>query len=165
MQVSAAVGAVASLLAVDLGLKSGLAAFDGDGRLSWYRSQHFASKEQLRRAAWTIVSQLDDLAFVVVEGDARLGEVWAKAAAKRGARCLVVTPEAWRRRLLLSREQRSGTLAKRHAEDLARAVIEWSGAKRPTSLRHDVAEAIAIGLWGVLEVGWLEEVPAVLRRG
>ena len=31
------------------------------------------------------------------------------------------------------------------------------GAAHPTSLRHDAAEAILIGLWGVLEVGWLDE--------
>ena len=44
----------------------------------------------------------------------------------------------------------------------ARAVIEWSGAKRPTSLRHDAAEAILIGLWGALELGWLAELPQEL---
>jgi hypothetical protein len=31
-------------------------------------------------------------------------------------------------------------------------------------LRHDTAEAILIGLWGVLEVGWLERLPDDLRR-
>lgn len=155
---------MASLLAVDLGLKSGLALFGDDGRLVWYRSQSFGSLDRLRRGAWAVLSDIDELAWLVVEGDTRLGGVWAKAAEKRGARTLVVTPEAWRQRLLLSREQRSGALAKRYADDLARAVIDWSGARRPTSLRHDAAEAIAIGLWGVLEVGWLDEVPEEVRR-
>jgi LexA DNA binding domain len=31
------------------------------------------------------------------------------------------------------------------------------GAAHPTSLRHDAAEAMLIGLWSVLEVGWLDE--------
>jgi hypothetical protein len=44
-------------------------------------------------------------------------------------------------------------------------VIEWSGITRPTSLRHDAAEAILIGLWGVLEAGWLPALPPELRAG
>jgi hypothetical protein len=42
---------------------------------------------------------------------------------------------------------------------MARKVIDWSGARRPTSLRHDAAEAILVGLWGGLQVGWLRELP------
>jgi hypothetical protein len=53
-------------------------------------------------------------------------------------------------------------LAKSTADDMARRVIEWCGAARPTSLRHDAAEAILIGLWGVLEAGWLDRVPESL---
>ena len=56
---------------------------------------------------------------------------------------------------LLPREQRSATLAKRAAGTVARRVIAWSGAPRPTSLRHDAAEAILIGLWGVMALGWI----------
>jgi hypothetical protein len=50
------------------------------------------------------------------------------------------------------------------AADLARRVIAWSNATRPTSLRHDAADAILIGLWSVLELGWLETLPDELRR-
>ncbi|MFL5542498.1 MAG: hypothetical protein ACJ8J0_26165 [Longimicrobiaceae bacterium] len=42
--------------------------------------------------------------------------------------------------------------------------IEWSGAPRATSLRHDAAEAILIGFWAVLDIGWLPEIPPALRR-
>jgi hypothetical protein len=58
----------------------------------------------------------------------------------------------------------SGVDAKRHAGETARKVIEWSKAPRPTSLRHDTAEAIMIGLWGVLHLGWLEKLPKELQR-
>ena len=44
-------------------------------------------------------------------------------------------------------------------------MIEWSGAPRPTSLRHDAAEAILIGLWAALEAGWLADVPETVRIG
>jgi hypothetical protein len=63
---------------------------------------------------------------------------------------------------LLSRDQRSGEQAKRMADGIARRVVEWSEASRPTSLRHDAAEAILIGLWGVIHVGWLTAVPPAL---
>jgi len=73
-----------------------------------------------------------------------------------------VSAEEWRSLFLLPREQRSGEQAKRVADTIARRVVEWSDAPRPTSLRHDAAEAILIGLWGVMRVGWLTRVPGAL---
>jgi hypothetical protein len=64
---------------------------------------------------------------------------------------------------LSPRQRRSGVEAKKSADDVARRVIEWSAARRPTSLRHDAAEAILAGLWGALQVGLLDELPAMLR--
>jgi hypothetical protein len=72
--------------------------------------------------------------------------------------------DVWRRQFLYPREQRSGNLAKDHAEEMARRVIAWSKVRRPTSLRDDTAEAILIGLWGALEVGWSHALPNELRR-
>jgi hypothetical protein len=105
---------------------------------------------------------LDDVSHLVVEGGGALAAPWADEATGRGIEVRWVTAETWRRAFLYPREQRSGPIAKRNADDLARRVIEWSGAKRPTSLRHDAAEAILIGLWGVLDLGWLPAVPAGL---
>ena len=48
--------------------------------------------------------------------------------------------------------------------EMARKVIEWSAAPRPTALRHDTAEAIMIGLWGVLQLGWLAKLPRELHQ-
>ena len=73
-----------------------------------------------------------------------------------------VSAEEWRSLFLLPRDQRSGDQAKRVADGIARRVVEWSDAPRPTSLRHDAAEAILIGLWGVIDVGWLTTAPASL---
>jgi len=55
--------------------------------------------------------------------------------------------EEWRASLLPPWARRTGEDAKAAAEELARKVIERSGAKRPTSLRHDAAEAILVGVW------------------
>jgi hypothetical protein len=85
--------------------------------------------------------------------------LFLRGAARRGIEVRRVTAEVWRKRLLLLSEQRSGREAKRSASDAARRVIAWSDAPRPRSLRHDAAEAILVGLWGVLEAGWLRESP------
>jgi hypothetical protein len=54
--------------------------------------------------------------------------------------------------------------AKQNADQMARKVIAWSNAPSPTSLRHDAAEAILIGLWAVIEMGWLAQIPKEIRR-
>ena len=153
-----------SLLAVDLGLTTGIALFGDDGRLRWYRSQHFANSSALRKAVHRLLGEIDDLACIYIEGGGNLGDIWEREADKRGLPCTRIAAETWRGRLLYSRDQRSGKQAKQKANDLARQVIEWSDARRPTSLRHDASEAILIGLWGVLDAGWIDDVPPELRR-
>lgn len=147
------------LLAIDLGLRAGLALYGGDGRLVSYRSHNFGSLARLRRGAHTILGEQPELAWLVLEGGGNIAEVWQREAERRRLRTLQIGAETWRGRLLYQREQRSGLQAKHSADELARRVIAWSGAPRPTSLRHDAAEAIMVGLWGVLEVGWLEQPP------
>ncbi|MEN9933481.1 MAG: hypothetical protein RLZZ387_60 [Chloroflexota bacterium] len=154
-----------TLLAVDVGLRAGLALFGQDGRLRWYRSHNFGSATRLRRGASSILSENAGLSWLALEGGGPLADIWATEAARRGAQVLQTGAEAWRERLLLSREQRSGLQAKHNADDLARRIIAWSSAPRPTSLRHDAAEAIALGLWAALQIGWLPEVPPEIRRG
>ena len=153
------------LLAVDLGLRSGLALYGGEGRLLRYRSNNFGSAARLRRAVPSLLRGDDDAApdQLLLEGSGQLVDIWTRPAEKRGIEVRVISAEIWRRRLLYQRQQRSGKDAKRNADDLARKVIQWSGAPAPTSLRHDAAEAILAGLWGVLELGWLEALPPALQ--
>lgn len=155
---------MATLLAVDLGLKAGLAIYGEDGRLTAYRSHNFGSAARLRRGAPAILAGLADAATLALEGGGQLAAIWEAAAARRQLPVLRIGAEVWRQQLLYPREQRSGSSAKHHADLLARRIIEWSGAPRPTSLRHDAAEAIVLGLWAVLEIGWLPELPPELRR-
>lgn len=154
-----------NLLAIDLGLKTGLALYGEDGRLRSYRSTNFGSVSRLKRAIPGVLDSLYEVNWLVGEGDRRLFDHWAREALRRGAEVRLVDAQRWRPRLLYQRERRTRRDAKETADVLARQVIEWSGAPRPTSLRHDAAEAILIGLWGVLEVGWLPELPPQLRRG
>ena len=155
---------MASLLAVDLGVRTGLALYGEDGRLRWYRSQNFGAAARLKRAIPTLLSEPGDLTRLILEGGGPLAQLWRAEAARRDVVVTQVSAEDWRSVFLLPREQRSGVDAKRVAGRLARVVIAWSGAPRPTSLRHDAAEAILVGLWGVLSAGWLRRLPPELVR-
>ncbi|HOW70007.1 MAG TPA: hypothetical protein PKY77_05340 [Phycisphaerae bacterium] len=146
------------LLAVDLGIKTGLALFDGQGRLIWYRSRNFGTANRLRRAVYGLLNELPDLQYLVLEGGGTLYNLWNREARRRGLDIRQVSAEQWRTRLLKPSRQRTGTQAKRSACDLARQVIERSGTPKPTSLRHDAAEAVLIGLWAVHEIGWLTDL-------
>ncbi len=152
------------LLAVDLGLRTGLALYGPQGRLIWYRSHNFGSAARLKKAAGRILGEIPSLQWLVIEGGGTLAGPWQREAQRRQITILQISAEQWRQRFLLPREQRSGIDAKSNADELARQVITWSGARRPTSLRHDAAEAVLIGLFGVLRVGWLESLPEALRR-
>lgn len=152
-----------SLLAVDLGVRTGLALFGQDGRVRWYRSQNFGSAARLRRGAPAILDAEPTLSRVVIEGGGSLAQMWTAESVRRGLVVRQVSAERWRELLLLPREQRSGAQAKQTADTLARRVIEWSGAPRPTSLRHDAAEAVLVGMWGVVDAGWLPRPPGELR--
>ena len=153
-----------TLLAVDLGLRTGLALYGEGGRLVWYRSQNFGTATRLRRAVHGVLHELPDLRWLVLEGGGNLAEIWEREAARRGVEVRRISAEVWRQSLFHPREQRTGARAKTSADPFARRVIEWSGAARPTSLRHDAAEAILIGFWGALHVGLLDAVPPGLRR-
>lgn len=155
---------MAALLAVDIGVRTGLACFGDDGRLRWYRSRNFGSAARLRRAIPSLLTDPTDIVRVVLEGGGPLADAWMREATRHGLHAQGVSAETWRAVFLLPREQHSGSQAKTVAGRLARRVIDWSGAAKPTSLRHDAAEAILIGLWGVLQAGWLRRVPPDLLR-
>jgi hypothetical protein len=151
-------GATPSLLAVDLGLTAGFAVYGSDGRLRSFRSQNFGKRSRFKAAAWGIAAECEELACVVVEGDRSLASIWEKIAARRDARFEWIDASVWRERLLHRRERRSGAQAKEHAIERARQIVDASECPG-RDLRHDTAEAILIGMWGVLEMGWREESP------
>ena len=151
------------MLGVDLGLKTGLALYAPDGRLTWYRSHNYGTPARLKRGVPGLLRTLPELNIVVVEGGGALSRVWEREAHRRQADFQQIAAEQWRDLLLLPREQKSGPEAKRFAEQAARRVIAWSKLPKPTSLRHDAAEAILVGLWGVLTNGRLERLPPELH--
>jgi hypothetical protein len=153
-----------TLLAVDLGLRTGMALYGHKSGLMWYRSRNFGTRQRLRKAVFSLLNEIENLQHIVIEGGGELLTIWQKEADRRNINLAVVDAAMWRSPLLYPREQTTGTRAKNSADSLARRTIEWSGAARPTSLRHDAAEAIVIGLWYMLEIGWLHEEPPFLQR-
>lgn len=153
------------ILAVDAGLRTGLALFEADGRLKWYRSSNFGGMSRLKQGVHSIIRELPEGSILAIEGGGQVADIWVREAERRGLELMRVSAETWRGKLLLERHQRSGPEAKKWAGALARRVIQWSGSARPTSLRHDAAEAILIGLWAVLEMGWLNSLPQEIGRG
>ena len=154
-----------SLLAIDLGIKTGLALYGPEGRLRWYRSKNYGTAAALKRGANTLLNSIPDLSFIIFEGGGLLEAIWEREANRRKIPVKQISAEQWRHKLLYPREQHTGFQAKHYADDLARRIIRWSGISRPASLRHDTAEAILIGFWAVLDAGWLREIPQGLRRG
>lgn len=138
------------LLAVDAGLRTGLALFGADGRLIWCRSHNLGRAARLRRAAANILREYQP-ALLVVEGGGKLAEIWCDEAGRRSIPVRLIQAEQWRSVLLAPRQRASGKIAKKVALDAARRVVEWSGARRPTSLRHDAAEAVLAGLYVLLK--------------
>ena len=65
-----------TLLAIDLGLRCGLALYGRDGRLLWYRSSHFANRAQLKKAIYGILRPIQGLSLIMMEGDRELASFW-----------------------------------------------------------------------------------------
>jgi len=144
------------LLAVDVGLHTGLALYDDGSRLLWYRSHHLATPAKLRRMVAALLRQPPRPTHIYLEGGGPLADIWSREATKLELNINQVAAETWRSRLLLARQQKSGGQAKKEADLLARRVIAERGGKKPRQLRHDTAEAILLGLYALLDLGWLE---------
>lgn len=149
------------LLAVDVGLYTGLAFFDRNARLLWYRSHHPAGPQQLKRLVAKLLRTPPKPTHLYYEGGGPLAEIWQKAARELSIRQKRIQAEEWRQHLFHARQHSSSSIAKREAIGRARTLIEQLGGKKPTNLRHDTAEAILIGLYGLLDLGWLQRQPDI----
>ncbi len=151
------------LLAVDLGVKTGLAMYSSDGRLLWFRSQNFGNAARLRRAIPWLLDQEEELTHVVIEGGGPLLKIWDGFLQRRNIEVIKTMADRWRSELLLGREQRKARDAKQHALIYARMVIGKLSDHKATSLNNDAAEAILIGLWAAKKLGWIDQDNDILR--
>ena len=151
------------LLAIDLGVKTGLAMYSSDGRLLWYRSHNYGNKARLKKAIPNILGEDEELRYVVIEGGGPLLKIWAQETERKNIELIKTMADEWRQDILLAREQRKGTDAKHNALIYAKQVIENLVSHRATSLTDDAAEAILIGLWGMLKVGWVRSLDSIFK--
>jgi hypothetical protein len=160
------------LLAVDLGLKSGLALFSSCGKLLRYEQFHFSKddiqassknlmKEWEHDAAGIVANDPDScvsthITHVAIEGaDSYLLRAWMDAA--NDICILRVTPDEWRTELLIEKERTSGSNAKAASRLIARQVVEDFGVmpRHEGKFPTDVAEAVCLGLYVSNKLGWI----------
>lgn len=144
---------------MDVGVRCGFALYDRQGLLRGTWSRNLGHRSRLKPAVSAFLRELPELTHLVLEGGRNLGLTWEREGTRRGLQVVTISAETWRGRLLIPRERRSGKQAKRTAEKLARETMRWAGLSPPSSFTTDLAEAVLIGLWAVLELGWLEQPP------
>lgn len=135
------------LLAVDIGMKLGLAWFSEDGHLLRARSTRFPNRATLKRALPAIWTEMPEVTHVVLEGGGDLAEIWRKSAWKHGLSTETITAEEWRQEVLTPSQMRSGKQAKAIAEELALKIARKSEIPPKTELGNDTSEAILFGFW------------------
>src|SRR5262249_6312932 len=114
---------MASLLAVDLGLRTGLAFYGPDARLVWYRSHHYATRTSLRRGVHGLLAACPDVSHLVMEGGGPIANIWVREAGRRGLSVRLIAAEDWRGRFLVPKYQLGRDRSKLTADVLARRII------------------------------------------
>jgi hypothetical protein len=177
------------LLAVDLGLKSGVSLYNDEGKLLRYEQFHF-DKRTLVETAIGILESWEDgassllatneedghsrplltnkITHLVIEGGENyMLRAWAEAAGSRRLCLLKVSPEEWRAELLIDKERTSGANAKAASRLIARQVVMDFGVmpQHEGKFRTDVAESVCLGMYVARKIGWITRDIPVRRYG
>ena len=135
------------LLAIDVGMKAGFAWFDENGTLIRARSTRFAKRMTLKRALPSILTEIEGVAEVVLEGQGEIADIFKKGIQRTSLPVLQFSAEEWREDMLLPRERRSGQQAKAVAEAMALKIAHDCGNPPKCAYDDDAAEAVLFGLW------------------
>ena len=172
------------LLAVDLGLRTGVSMFDDSGRLLRYEYFHFDSAEKLQEMAEILLKEWElevntrvntvesgnmfKLTHIAIEGaDPPLAEAWRRASNGLMA-LLFVKPEEWRGDLLTKEEMFSGESSKAASRRMAQQIIAEYGETNVQpclDIQTDMAESLLLGLHVARRLGWVPlKDPAVTKQ-
>ena len=143
------------LLAIDVGMKAGFAWFDENGTLIRARSTRFAKRMTLKRALPSILTEIEGVAEVVLEGQGEIADIFRKGIQRTSLPVLQFSAEEWREDMLLPRERRSGQQAKAVAEAMALKIAHDCGNPPKCAYDDDAAEAVLFGLWYIRH--WLNK--------
>ena len=164
------------LMAVDLGLRTGVSLYNDKGKLVRYEQFQFDSPDALQDAASEMLDQWEVEAsnsthnwavtrIAIEGGDPLLREAWNQAA--NGKRALLqVRPEEWRADLLLRKENMDGESAKAASRLIARQIVAdygVNGVLHNGKFQTDMAESILLGLHISRRLGWISRNPPVRR--
>ncbi len=137
----------AIVLAIDVGMKAGLAWFTAEGELIRARSTRFATRTVLKKALPAIWTELPGVTQVVLEGQGDIADIFRKSAERAALPVQQFSAEQWREDMLLPRQRRSGKQAKAYAETIALQIARSCGKPPKCAYDDDAAEAILFGLW------------------
>lgn len=163
------------LIAVDLGLRTGVSMFDDTGRLVRYENFHLDSVDHLRDTAKALLDEWEldmnrhantlnneqkmfKVTHVAIEGsDPPLADAWRQAC--NGQRSLLfVKPEEWRGDLLTKEEIISGESSKAASRRMAEQIVAEYGASNTKNdcrdFQTDMAESILLGLHVTRRLSW-----------
>ena len=161
---------VSYLLAVDLGLRTGVSIFDSSGKLLSFEDFLFASTEDLLQGAVSLIARWEErlntkITHIAIEGsDIMLWKAWMEAATSE-RHLLSVKPSDWRNDLLLPKEQSNGLTAKAASRLIARQIVADHGVMPvpETEFQTDAAESILLGLHVARRLNWIVGEPAIRR--
>lgn len=143
----------AIVLAIDVGLKAGLAWFTAEGELIRARSTRFPNRTVLKKALPAIWTEQQGVMQVVLEGQGEIADIFRKSAERASIPVQQFSAEQWREDMLLPRQQRSGKQAKANAETIAMQIARACGKPPKCAYDDDAAEAILFGLWFLTRTG------------
>lgn len=146
-----------TLLAIDLGVKTGWASYSQSGKLLDYGSHNYGNASRLKKAVYPLLTNFDGLHYLVIEGGGKLTKYWVKVARQLDIEVTQTHAHAWRKDLFRQKNMTNTKHMKQHAEEKAREIIEDAGLSQPKRLKHDAAEAIMIGYWACLQAGWIKD--------
>jgi Icc-related predicted phosphoesterase len=170
------------LLAVDLGLRTGVSLFDDAGRLLRYENFQFDSAAELQKGATALLDEWEaavnnsneydtnkswKVSRIAIEGgDPPLAEAWRQAA--NGQRALLyVKPEEWRADLLTNKEMLSGETSKAASRLIAQQIVSDFGfmvQHDGGDFQTDMAESVLLGLHVSRRLGWGNQRDPAIRR-
>ena len=173
------------LMAVDLGLRSGISLFNNHGELVRYEQFHFSDELDLEDSAGRLLEQWEHdvnkdtsnenealkpwrVTHIAIEGaDPGMRNAWSRVAQTREQELslLCISPEEWRAHLLTKKEKASGSSAKEAARLIARQVVADFGSMEvhKGKFKTDVAESVVMGVYVARKLGWVKREPAVRR--
>lgn len=146
-----------TILAVDAGVRTGMALFDTKGTLIWYGSHNYGKRQSLKKAVSDVLKK-HQVRWLILEGGGDIVDIWEGQAKKMGIAFLHLHAMEWRSAVLHGKDWETN-FAKEQAIKWARKIIGYCGGRQQKTIRHDAAEAIICGFYMLIKEGIIQPPP------